>query len=209
MARTNLHELASRLLQHLSDAANDGRFEGKLRAIATEAGLNSVRSAEAIKLLENLERIEVLQRGRRGRDTIIDVNSTEPVSLEQAESMMSRTASSKRAPRITYEDLGRQVVDRLIELGRDDALRQAQVEAFATEGAQAKERIAKLEEQLAATAERETSLRVKLRAAEESLRRAEENLQRAFGGSNGPEGTTTMPDDDAAAVLDILRSGGA
>ena len=74
MARTNLHLLATRLLNALDQAAVDAQFEGKLRQVATEAGLNSVRSAEAVKLLEGLGRIEVIQRGRRGRDTIIAVN---------------------------------------------------------------------------------------------------------------------------------------
>src|SRR5687767_6439117 len=97
MARTNLHELATRLLVALNDSSNSGTFEGKLRTVATDAGLNSVRSAEAIKLLEELNRIEVVQRGRRGRDTIIKIASEEPVTLEDAE----RTLPSRAAKRST------------------------------------------------------------------------------------------------------------
>ena len=37
MARTNLHELANRLLSQLQDSARDGVFEGKLRAVSAEA----------------------------------------------------------------------------------------------------------------------------------------------------------------------------
>lgn len=210
MARTNLHEIASRLLGSIHSAANDGHFEGKLRSIAAEAGLNSVRSAEAIKLLEELGRIEVVQRGRRGRDTIIKINSTEPVELAEARSRMQER-SRTRDGRMNYQDVGRHVVDRLIELGRDDALRAAQVEAFAAETEQARDRIRELESALAESQERETELRVKLRAAEEALERSEENLRRAFPTPAAPRGAgpasqSEVPDDDARAVLEILRS---
>ena len=209
MARTNLHELATRLLDALDDASNDGVFEGKLRAIATTAGLNSVRSAEAIKLLEELERIEVRQRGRRGRDTIINIRSTEPVSIEDAERMLPSRVS-KRPARLDYDDLGRAVVDKLLELSRDDALRAAQVEAFASEREGHDTRVDELETALEEAARRETELRIKLRAAEDALARAEENIQKAFGGGRATDSARHQVDDDEArAVLEILRSGRA
>ena len=195
----------------LDGSSLDGTFEGKLRSVAAEAGLNSVRSAEAVKLLEDLDRIEVVQRGRRGRDTIIRIKSTEPITLDQAESRLpSRT--TRRAARLNYEDLGKTVIDRLLELGRDDALRSAQVEAFAAESDKARKRIAELESAIDEANERETDLRIRLRTAEESLVRAEENLRRAFGAGDkestaGGEAAHTVPDDEARAVLDILRSG--
>jgi hypothetical protein len=210
MARTNLHELATRLLVALDNASENGLFEGKLRTMATEAGLNSVRSAEAIKLLEELGRIEVRQRGRRGRDTIVKVFSTEPVSLEDAERMLPSRAS-KRSSRLDYDDLGRAVVDRLLELARDDSLRAAQAEAFEAEMRRHRDRVAELETALEEARLRETELRVKSRTAEEALARAEENLHKAFGGpkpENGPK-DHQVDDDDARAVLDILRSGRA
>ncbi len=210
MARTNLHELASRLLTSLDDAAVDSRFVGKLRSAAADAGLNSVRSADAVKVLEQLGRIEIEQRGRRGRDTIVRILSTEPVTLAEAESMLPSRTAAKRPPRLEYDDIGRRVVDRLLELGRDDALRTAQVEAFANEAEQARRRAAELEDELQESASRETELRIKLRAAEESLARAEENLRRAFGGSSpaprAPKEGHAVDDEDARAVLDILRS---
>ncbi|MBW3594383.1 MAG: hypothetical protein KY391_02305 [Actinobacteria bacterium] len=207
MARTNLHELATRLLGALDDAAGDGIFEGKLRAVASTAGLNSVRSAEAIKLLEELGRIEVRQRGRRGRDTIIAIASTEPVRLEDAEKMLPSRAAKRT--RLDYDDLGRAVIDRLLELARDDSLRAAQVEAFAAEIKQHRDRVTELEAALEEADERETELRIKLRAAEDALGRAEENLQKVFGGPR-PERDSVdhqVDDEDARAVLDILRSG--
>lgn len=209
MARTNLHELANRLLDTLAASADGDTFEGKLRAAAAEAGLNSVRSAEVIKLLEELGRIEVVQRGRRGRNTIISLKSTEPVKLEDAEAMLPSRAA-RRTTRVNYDDIGRAVVDRLLELARDDGLRAAQVEAFAAEGAAHRKRVEELEESLEEAALRETDLRVKLKAAEEALDRAEENLRKAFGSSprSAADGATTpMDDEDARAVLDILRSG--
>lgn len=208
MARTNLHELASRLLSCLDQASPDGRFEGKLRTIAAEAGLNSVRSAEAVKLLEELGRIEVTQRGRRGRDTIIRIHSTDPVTLDQAEAMLP-SRGGKRGPRINYDDIGRAVVDRLLELGRNDALRAAQVEVFASESSSAQQRVTDLEHRLEEATDREADLRMRLRAAEETLERAEENLRRAFGGGDRPESSepSQVADEEARAVLDILRSG--
>ena len=207
MARTNLHELANRLLTQLQDSARDGLFEGKLRAVSAEAGLNSVRSAEAIKLLEEVGRIEVRQRGRRGRDTIVAILSTEPITLADSESMLP-SRGARRAPRLTYDELGQAVVERLLTLARDDGLRAAQVEAFAREMEQARQRVAELEESLEQARSRETELRIKLKAAEEALQRAEENLQKAFGPQRTPdEPGRPVEDEDARAVLDILRSG--
>jgi hypothetical protein len=207
MARTNLHELANRLLLQLQDSAKDGVFEGKLRAVSAEAGLNSVRSAEAIKLLEEVGRIEVRQRGRRGRDTIVEIRSTEPITLADAESMLP-SRSAKRATRLSYDELGQAVVERLLTLARDDGLRAAQVEAFASESEQHRQRVAALEEAIEDSKSRETELRIRLKAAEEALSRAEENLRKAFGAQRGPdEPARPVEDDDARAVLDILRSG--
>jgi hypothetical protein len=210
MARTNLHELANRLLETLAASAEGDTFEGKLRAVAAEAGLNSVRSAEVIKLLEELGRIEVVQRGRRGRNTIIKLASTDPVKLEDAEAMLPSRAA-KRTTRLNYDDLGKAVVDRLLELARDDGLRAAQVEAFAAEMEQARQRVAELEESLEQARSRETELRIGLKAREEALQRAEENLQKAFGSSQRTPDEPSRPveDEDARAVLDILRSGRA
>jgi hypothetical protein len=207
MARTNLHELANRLLDALLQASQGPRFEGKLRQVAADAGLNSVRSAEAVKLLEDLGRIEVIQRGRRGRDTVISILSTDRVTLEDAESMLG-SRSGRRGPKLSYDEIGRAVVDRLLELARDDGLRAAQVEAFARESEASRQRVGELEATLEEAARRETDLRVKLKAAEEALARAEENLRRAFGPQVAPrpEEAATATDDDARAVLDILRS---
>ncbi|HEX2235779.1 MAG TPA: hypothetical protein VHK89_05850 [Actinomycetota bacterium] len=207
MARTNLHELANRLLGALAREAKGNTFEGKLRQIAADAGLNSVRSAEAIKLLEDLDRIEVVQRGRRGRNTVIVINSTDEITLSDAESSLPSRAG-RRAAKLTYDDIGRSVVDRLLELARDDGLRAAQVEAFASESNAQRQRLEHAEQQLQDSRRRETDLRVKLKAAEEALERAEENLRRAMGPPRlAGEGPRQMEDADAKAVLDILRSG--
>ena len=212
MARTNLHELANRLLARLLDSSENNVFDGKLRQVAADAGLNSVRSAEAVKLLEDLGRIEVVQRGRRGRNTIIEIRSTDEITLQDAESALPSRAA-KRASRLNYDEIGKAVVDRLLELARDDGLRAAQVEAFASETAGLRERISSLEEALEEAQERETELRIKLRAAEEALGRAEENLRRAFAAGRpapsdpGQEPAATVIEDaDARALLDILRT---
>jgi hypothetical protein len=214
MARTNLHELANRLLDGLENSARGDRFEGRLREVASGAGLNSVRSAEAIKLLEETGRIEVVQRGRRGRNTVIEIRSTNAITLADAEAMLP-SRSTKRSSRLTYEELGGAVVDRLLELARDDGLRAAQVEAFASESRAHKERVDELEIALEEASRRETELRIKLKTAEEALARAEENIRRALGtpparpagvGASVPAGKP-IEDDDARAVLEILRSG--
>jgi hypothetical protein len=205
MARTNLHDLANRLLTRLNEAAGDGKFEGKLRQVAADAGLNSVRSAEAVKLLEDTGRIEVIQRGRRGRNTIIAINSTDEILLEDAEAMLPSRAA-RRNVRLSYDDLGKAVIDRLLELGRDDALRAAQVEAFATETEQLRMRTKELEESLDEAKQRETQVRIRLNAAEEALQRAEDNLRKTLGPPRSGGEPKQVEDDDARAVLDILRS---
>jgi hypothetical protein len=206
MARTNLHHLATRLLQELNASAINGKFEGKLRQVSGEAGLNSVRSAEAIRLLEELGRIEVEQRGRRGRDTIIAIRSTDPVKLEDTRAA-APVKTSRKSTRLDYEDLGRAVVDRLLEIARDDSLRKAQVEAFAQENRIQGDRVQKLQSALDGALDRETDLRIKLKTAEEALERAEENLRRAFGPQRSSGEPVRVDDDEAKAVLDILRSG--
>lgn len=205
MARTNLHDLANRLLTRLDEASEDGIFEGKLRQVAADAGLNSVRSAEAVKLLEDTGRIEVRQRGRRGRNTIIAIQSTDEILLEDAEAMLPSRAA-RRNVRLSYDDLGKAVIERLLELGRDDGLRTAQVEAFANENAQLRTQAKELEAAVEEANERETQVRVKLHAAEEALKRAEENLRRALGPQRPGGEPQQVEDDEARAVLDILRS---
>jgi hypothetical protein len=212
MARTNLHELANRLLEGLSTSSDGDRFEGRLREVASAAGLNSVRSAEAIKLLEETGRIEVVQRGRRGRNTVVAIRSTSPITLADAEAMLP-SRSAKKSAKISYEDIGAAVVDRLLEIARDDALRSAQVEAFAAEGRGHKARVEELQNALEEASRRETDLRIRLKTAEEALERAEENLRRALGsppprpaGAPQPQGRP-IEDEDARAVLEILRSG--
>ena len=206
MPRTNLHELSNRLLACLAEDAVDDTFTGKLRDVADRAGLNSVRSAEAVRVLQEANRIDVRQRGRRGRDTIIGILSTNPLSVQDASELRPRQV---RKPRLNYEDIGRSVVDRLMELARDDGLRSAQVEAFAAETKQQRAQVAELRDALDSALEREADLRVKLRAAQEALERAEENLQRVFnraGSAASSASSAPMDDDDARAVLDILRS---
>jgi hypothetical protein len=188
----------------LSAASHGGTFEGRLRDVAAEAGLNSVRTAEAVKLLEELGRINVVQRGRRGRDTVIAVVSTDSVTLEDAEASLPGRQSKRGS--FTYDEIGRAMVDRLLELARDDGLRTAQAEAFDAEAKMLRARIAELEDELSATTAREEELRIRLRAAEEALIRSEENVRRATGGTSPPTRSITVSDDDSKAVLDILRS---
>ena len=205
VARTNLHELANRLLAGMDEASADSTFQGKMRDVAMTAGLNSVRSAEAIKVLQESGRIDVVQRGRRGRDSIVKILSTEPLTLTDAEGALP---VRKRVSRLNYDDLGHAVVERLLALARDDGLRAAQVEVFASEAETQRQRTEELEASLQAAAERETELRIKLRAAEESLERAEENLRRALGSQRPAKPRPTpVEDDEAKAVLDVLRSG--
>jgi hypothetical protein len=190
----------------LDAGASDGKFEGKLRAVSGEAGLNSVRSAEAVKLLEDTGRIEVVQRGRRGRDTIVNILSTQSVAIEDAEAMLP-SRGARRSPRLSYDEIGRAVVDRLLELSRHDSLRAAQVEAFAADSRQQGERVEELEVSLESAANRETELRISLKAAEEALARAEENLRAAIGPAHAGAPPRPVEDEDARAVLEILRSG--
>ncbi len=204
MARTTIHDLSTRLLGVLEGASLNGTFEGKLRSIADQAGLNSVRSAEAVKLLEDLGRIEVIQRGRRGRDTIISIVSTEPVTLEEAQKARG-DASGRKSSRMNYEDIGRAVIERLLEISRDDGLRSAQVEAFASENTALKAKVSILEEDLDQATHRETTLRVELSALKATLERGEENMRKVMGGDGKAGATTPVGDDDARAVLDILR----
>jgi hypothetical protein len=189
----------------MDEASQDSTFTGKMRDVAMAAGLNSVRSAEAIKVLQESGRIDVQQRGRRGRDSIVSILSTEPLTLTDAEGALP---ARKRTTRLNYDDLGHAVVDRLLALARDDGLRAAQVEVFASEAESQRQRTAELETKIQEAEERETDLRIRLRAAEESLERAEENLHRAMGSPRAAKAKPSAVDDDEAkAVLDVLRSG--
>jgi hypothetical protein len=205
VARTNLHDLANRLLAGMDEASADSTFQGKMRDVAIAAGLNSVRSAEAVKVLQEAGRIDVVQRGRRGRDSIVKILSTEPLTLTDAEGARPVT---KRTAKLNYDDLGHAVVDRLLALARDDGLRAAQVEVFANEAESQRQRTEELEGIIQAAGQRETELRIKLKAAEEALERAEENLRRALGSSRPARvRPVEVEDDEAKAVLDVLRSG--
>jgi hypothetical protein len=132
------------------------------------------------------------------------VVSTDSVTLEDAEASLPGRQSKRGS--FTYDEIGRAMVDRLLELARDDGLRTAQAEAFDAEAKMLRARIAELEDELSATTAREEELRIRLRAAEEALIRSEENVRRATGGTSPPAQSITVSDDDSKAVLDILRS---
>ena len=119
---------------------------------------------------------------------------------------MLPSRAARRNVRITYDEIGRAVIDRLLDLGRDDALRAAQVEAFASETQQLRDRVKELEETAEESRQRETDLRIRLKAAEEALDRAEENMRKAMGPARPSGEPQQVDDDDARAVLDILRS---
>ncbi len=175
--------------------------------IGKDAGLpNPLAVARAVRALAARRRLEVVD----GRYRLLDAKPLEPGEPESVPRTPRKRKSRKRpargdAPqgdrRPTYADLGRAVVDRIIELGRESGEAVASSDNLRRE---AKEnRAARIEAE-----QRARRLHERVKELEHKLEMAEANLRTVLAAARGRGATAAPSDNEMEALLRILKTPG-
>ncbi len=172
--------------------------------LAGEAGIgNRLAAARAIRAL--LARGRIAQEGQRYR--LIDDRPVEP----------GEVASVRRTPRPrrrrepeeaeqgppTYEQLGRLIVERLIEASAEVAELRSAVERARTEAERARRETVEVNRTAAADRRRADSLEDEVRTLKRRLEMTESNLRSIVQAAKARP-ASPLDDGDARAILDIL-----
>jgi hypothetical protein len=175
--------------------------------IGREAGLpNPLAVARAVRALAARKRLEV----EDGRYRLIDPRPLEPGEPESVpRAPRRRKARRKVAParteagpsdrRATYADLGRAVIDRVIELGREAGEAMAAAEHLRRDAKENKAARIEAEQRAGRLFERVKELETKLEMAEA-------NLRTVLAAARGRGVSATPSDNEMEALLRILKS---
>ncbi len=157
-------------------------------------------AARAVRALLARRRLEAVD----GRYRLLDTRPIEPGEREQVPRppRSQKRSSSGRTPkedgRATYSEIGREVVERTIELGREvgtlrGALRTAREEV--RESREARDEAERRAEQLAA----------RVKELEGRAEMAEANLRTLLAAAKGSGRDTAVGDTEMEAILDVLK----
>jgi hypothetical protein len=202
-------EAANAFLRAVSATIQPGEFLDRSPAdIGKDAGLPSpLAVARAVRALAARRRLEV----EDGRYRFLDarpLEAGEPESVPRAPrkrrarrkgAARPEAASSDRRP--TYADLGRAVVERVIELGRESAEAVAAADHLRRDAKDNKAARIESEQRASRLFERVKELEVKLEMAEA-------NLRTVLAAARGRGATAGPSDTEMEALLRILKSPG-
>jgi hypothetical protein len=198
---------ANAFLRVAASSTNPGEFLGQPPAdIGREAGLaNPLAVARAVRALAARRRLEV----EDGRYRLLDPRPLEPGEPESVPRAPRRrkarrkgaaraeTAGAERRP--SYADLGRAVIERVIELGREAG--------EAVSGADHLRREAKENKAARIEAEQRASrLFERVKELEAKLEMAEANLRTVLAAARGRGATAGPTDNEMEALLRILKA---
>lgn len=175
--------------------------------IGKDAGLpNPLAVARAVRALAARRRLEAVE----GKYRLLDGKPLEPGEPESVPRTPRKRKSRKRpargdAPqgdrRPTYADLGRALVDRIVELGREAGEAVASSESLRHD---AKEnRAARIEAE-----QRARRLHERVLELEHKLEMAEANLRTVLAAARGRGATAAPSDNEMEALLKILKTPG-
>ena len=178
--------------------------------IGREAGLpNPLAVARAVRALAARRRLEAVDGGRY---RLLDARPLEPGEPESIPRAPRRRKTRRRpgrtdaAPasdrRPTYADLGRAMVDRIIELGRDTGEAVASTEILRHEAKENK--AARIEAEA-----RARKLFERVKELEHKLEMAEANLRTVLAAARGRGATAAPSDNEMEALLKILKTPGS
>jgi hypothetical protein len=175
--------------------------------IGKEAGLpNPLAVARAVRALAARRRLEV----EDGRYRLLDAKSLDPGEPESVPRAPRRRKARRRPGpsraegpvtdrRATYTDLGRAVIDRVIELGRESGEAIAASEHLRREAKENK--AARIEAE-----QRASHLFERVKELETKLEMAEANLRTVLAAARGRGVSATASDSEMEALLRILKS---
>jgi len=174
--------------------------------IGKEAGLpNPLAVARAVRALAARRRLEV----EDGHYRLLDARPLDPGEPESVPRAPRRRKAKRKGAqraeagggerRATYADLGRTVLERVIELGREAAESVAAAEHLRREVKENK--AARIEAE-----QRASRLFERVKELETKLEMAEQNLRTVLTAARGRGATATPADSEMEAVLRILKA---
>jgi hypothetical protein len=199
-------QAANAFLRVAAASTKPGEFlEQSPADIGREAGLpNPLAVARAVRALAARRRLEV----EDGRYRLLDDRPLEPGEPESVPRAPRKRKSRRRGSargettgdrRPTYADLGRAVLERVIEIGREAAEAIASADHLRRD---AKEnRAARIEAE-----QRASRLFERVKELETKLEMAEANLRTVLAAARGRGATAAPTDNEMEALLRILKS---
>jgi hypothetical protein len=169
---------------------------------------DALSAARAVRALLARKRLEISD----GTYRLIDARAVEPGEPEaiprrprQRKAKASQAAPRERSSdpgRLTYGEVGRAAIDRLVDLGREAGTLRGNLRTLREEAREARE--AKDE------AERRASgLSARVKDLEGKLEMAESNLRTILTAARGNQRAETVGDAEMDAILSVLKAGGA
>jgi len=197
-------ERANAFLAAVAARVRPGEFLDAAPAdIAREIGIGEpLVAARAVRALLARRRLEA----QDGRYRLLDATPIQPGEKEQvprprrARAKVRRAAVRREAPaegRPTYSQIGREAVDRLVELGREVATLRASLRAAKDEAREAREARDEAERRARMLAER-------VRELEGRAEMAETNLRTLLAAAKGA-GRDRVGDTEMEAILSVLK----
>lgn len=199
-------QAANAFLQAVAASVKPGELLDRSPAeIGKEAGLtNPLAVARAVRALAARRRLEV----ENGRYRLLDPRPLEPGEPESVPRAPRKRAPRKRPEaraeaaanrRPTYADLGRAIIERVIELGREAAEAVAAAEHLRREAKENK--AARIEAE-----QRSSRLFERVKELEAKLEMAEANLRTVLAAARGRSATATPSDAEMEALLRVLKA---
>ena len=175
-------------------------LQGSPADVGRAAGIDDALAvARAMRALLSRGRLEVADGGYRLKDP-------RPVAAGERGAFLPRERPAKRAANAasagetpaTYSEVGREAIDRLIDLGKEVATLRTEVRTAREEVRTA--RTARLEAE-----ERAESLQGRLRELESRAEMAERNLRTLLAGARGGGKDTPVASGEMEAILGVLK----
>jgi len=176
------------------------------KRIGLPDALSAARAVRALRARKRLEKSE------DGSFRLLDARPLEPGEPEaiprqprqrkaKAKDGATRERSSEPG-RLTYGEVGRAAIDRLVDLGREAGTLRGNLRTLREEAREARE--AKDEAERRASA-----LSGRVKDLEGKLEMAESNLRTILSAAKGTQRTETVGDAEMDAILSVLKAGGA
>jgi len=161
-------------------------------------------SARAVRALLARRRLEAVD----GKYRLLDPRPVQPGEKEsirrprrqRAAKRAARASGDGRASRPTYSELGREAVERLIELGRESATLRAGLKTAREEA-----RVSRVEKDEAVR--RAETLAARVRELESRAEMAEANLRTLLAAAKGAGRDAPVAHDEMEAILGVLKGG--
>ncbi len=176
--------------------------------IGREVGLpEPLAAARAVRALLARRRLEVADGGYRLIDARpVDPGERESIAREPRKRRMARAGSGSppraASGRPTYAEVGREVVERLIELGREAGPLRGHLRTAREESRDAREAKDEAERRASVLTER-------VRELEARLEMAESNLRTMLIAAKGSSRDAAMGDAEMEAILGVLKENDA